>query len=348
MFDSTPSNLPVEPGAKPAMPSVPPVGAPVAQTSMKGKKEPEDIFSGLDQGQSTGPSSAPPLMDEHPKRPFPIMAALIIVVAIMILAGGGYGVWMFFFTPKPTTPPVVETTPTVPAQSPIPAPPAAPTPTIETPPPAASETPVTTPPAGVNIPAPTPITPPTPEAPPAQAAVPGTDTDADGLTDVEERLYGTGPAVTDTDADGYTDGSEVRNLFSPLAKGAALSTEGYMQTVSWNGWSFLTFTSWSFVQNAENDQAASLATGTGTRFNFLVRPNSSRTPLAEWASANSEGARSFKTKGGFDALQTADGLTTYVAKDDTVLVVSYDLGGEASYEYRASYDMLLNSLGAAQ
>ncbi len=47
------------------------------------------------------------------------------------------------------------------------------------------------------------------------------DTDSDGLSDVDEvRLYGTDDAVADTDGDGYSDGMEIKNGYSPLARGS--------------------------------------------------------------------------------------------------------------------------------
>lgn len=42
------------------------------------------------------------------------------------------------------------------------------------------------------------------------------DADQDGLTDEEERLYGTDPRNSDTDGDGYSDGAEVRSGYDPL------------------------------------------------------------------------------------------------------------------------------------
>ncbi len=42
------------------------------------------------------------------------------------------------------------------------------------------------------------------------------DSDQDGLTDTEEKLYGTDPHKADTDGDGYTDGSEVAAGYDPL------------------------------------------------------------------------------------------------------------------------------------
>lgn len=44
------------------------------------------------------------------------------------------------------------------------------------------------------------------------------DSDSDGLSNEEERLYGTDPLVKDTDGDGYSDGAEVRGGYDPLVK----------------------------------------------------------------------------------------------------------------------------------
>ncbi len=44
------------------------------------------------------------------------------------------------------------------------------------------------------------------------------DSDGDGLSNEEERLYGTDPFVKDTDGDGYSDGVEVRGGYDPLVK----------------------------------------------------------------------------------------------------------------------------------
>jgi len=42
------------------------------------------------------------------------------------------------------------------------------------------------------------------------------DTDQDGLSDEEEKLYGTDPQNKDTDNDGYSDGAEIKSGYNPL------------------------------------------------------------------------------------------------------------------------------------
>jgi hypothetical protein len=53
------------------------------------------------------------------------------------------------------------------------------------------------------------------------------DSDQDGLTDQEEKLYGTDPHNPDTDGDGYMDGAEVKAGYNPLkpAPGDKIGTE---------------------------------------------------------------------------------------------------------------------------
>lgn len=47
----------------------------------------------------------------------------------------------------------------------------------------------------------------------------GVDADNDGLTNAEEKKYGTDPLNPDTDGDGYKDGEEVKAGYNPLGSG---------------------------------------------------------------------------------------------------------------------------------
>lgn len=49
----------------------------------------------------------------------------------------------------------------------------------------------------------------------AEDAATSLDTDKDGLTDSEEKLYGTNASKADTDGDGYSDGIEVKSGYDP-------------------------------------------------------------------------------------------------------------------------------------
>lgn len=365
MFDSTPSNLPVEPTPSAPSSSVPPVMPPpsaqdvplappiamppiqVMPQSAPSKpngigKEPEDMFSDLDQGASSRPASS---LQEHmvrPHRAFPWKMLLIGSIVVVLVGGVGVGAWMWFSNSTAivspvatTTPPAVTETVTIPTE-------------VERPPVIAQmpEQPVVIPPSGTSIPLPE-ITQPTSveaTAPVAARTIgEGIDSDVDTLTDVEEALYGTDIAKADTDGDGFSDGSEVTNLFSPMAKGVALVTDDYVQKQSWNEWFLLLPKAWKV---SAQESSMMISTLSGNTFTITSMPNAQHLAISLWleSSAGTTGMRSFKTKNGLDAMQSADGLTTYVATDDIVLQVTYAVGSDASYEYRTTYAMLINSL----
>jgi len=60
------------------------------------------------------------------------------------------------------------------------------------------------------------------------------DSDCDGLTNAEEKLYGTDPNNPDTDGDGYSDGVEVKSGYDPLkpAPGDKIATGENTSAVS--------------------------------------------------------------------------------------------------------------------
>jgi hypothetical protein len=213
---------------------------------------------------------------------------------------------------------------------------------------------VTVPPPGSNIPIPTnaatqtePVPPITPVV--TTPAVPGIDRDNDGLTDAEEALFGTDPLNPDTDGDGFQDGAEVKSGYDPAAAKTTLLASTRFKTVTVRSVATaLIPTSWT-----EEGTAGTQYINTGTAENFQVserllsaKPNG--TSLADWfagdAGVLTETVRNFKTLGGYDAWQTSDGRVTYVVIGQTVLVVRYESDGSTTVEFRAMYDLFLNTL----
>ncbi|MCX6761505.1 MAG: hypothetical protein NTY33_01480 [Candidatus Moranbacteria bacterium] len=56
------------------------------------------------------------------------------------------------------------------------------------------------------------------------------DSDQDGLSDSEEKIYGTDPHNPDSDGDGYSDGAEVRSGYNPLKKAPGDKLAGFNGT----------------------------------------------------------------------------------------------------------------------
>lgn len=344
MFDSTPSNLPVTP--PPAAPSGPPVsppaGAPPAPMVSSNKKEPEDIFAGIEKGAAGAGMEAPVELTEAKPGPKILKLIMIAVIGLVVLGGLGFAGWYFLLrAPAPAEQALPTTTPN-PMPTPVPEevveqPPMIEQPVVTEQPPVAEESATS-----VNVPPPVPITPPTPVE--VTAPVQGKDTDTDGLTDVEEAIFSTNPTVADTDGDGYSDGSEVTNLYSPIAASKALDTDPAVQKQTWNNWSFLIPKIWSMSQDpvAPNILVITTAGAAGFKVQSQILP--ADTTFSDWAPAN-ELYNAFTTRNGVQVLQSQTKPENfYVAKGDSVLTITYDLSSDTSYEYRTSLMMFVNSL----
>lgn len=243
----------------------PPVGLPMVDSSKNFGQgavgqmppEPEDILESIDQSdvdvQKTPtrpalaaamppralsganlPPSLPPMPRSVSKEPMfnrgrraMVVVVLVLVLLVIIGAAAWYGYSVFFSSaktlsgstnqPSVNTPSPVTTTPVQPSPETVPEP----EPTITTEPATSPDTTVAKP----------------------------LDTDQDGLTDEEEKLYGTNasspdsdndgltdrdevkifktdPNTADTDGDGFTDGQEVRSGYDPKGPGKLLEVQG--------------------------------------------------------------------------------------------------------------------------
>ncbi len=199
-----------------------------------------------------------------------------------------------------------------------------------------------------------------PPPPPEQPKLPpaGLDTDSDGLTDVEELLYGTDLKNPDTDGDGFLDGNEVFNLYN--ANGAApatlLSAKLARPVTAPLGWSMHVPTSWVVNFTQADGARATITSGHGETFSVSIEDNPQSTPVIDWYLAKYPEVQAnqllqYRSKRGYSGIIGADLLTTYIPWGNQVFVFKYDLKGQTFINYRTTYYMLLNSLelkGAAQ
>lgn len=366
MFDSAPPNLPVEPAPKasfqpPQMPSAPaaPPTPPIAQQPVvmgAARKEPEDIFKGLDAASDVSGNAVMPEFESAPRKS-PIKLIGMIVGGLVVLGAIGFAAWYFLIKPKAAVEEVV-VAPTV-TQTP--------TEQVETPPPT-QQTPVTTPPPGANIPAPQPVSQPSQsptstEASPASVVptspsvtetattsvgtpVAGADIDQDGLTNAEEALLGTNPALADTNANGYPDGTEVNNMYDPAKKGAPLAESSRLKWLEWEGIRFLVPISWSLLTDPLRSGMAVVDTATAAKFTLQKRTDLGNLSLRGWLALpdNDTSMIALKPKAGWEAMQTADGLTTYVAVNGTIIIMAYEPNGAPAYEFRSLFRLMADSL----
>lgn len=254
--------------------------------------------------------------------------AVLIGIGVLLVLGLFVFVYFRFVKPAPVepvpVPVVVEPPPT---------------------PPVVIEPPVTPPPTAV-------VTSPFPEV-----ARPGTDSDSDGLTDIEEQMiYGTDPRLPDTDGDGFLDGNEVFHLYNPtgIAPGTLLAAglaALYEPLVAVSGipslYTVLYPKVWSVTVPPEGSSDAVFVATTGESITLSVQTKTIPTQsLADWYVAQTlpAGDRSFTTKGGLTALSSEDQLTVWIDARGAVIVLHYDTGIKGVIDYLQTFKMMQNSL----
>lgn len=361
MFDSTPTNLPIEPAQTPVPPQDPrPVPrANSVQTpkpvlgSAAGVREPEDIFSNVPDAPGASRASSVmedvPELQDHPDRP--LGKILVGVFAgLLLLAGIGGGVY-YMLVIRPAAEEEARAIALANA-------PKVPNPTnqvaqpLDTTPPQVADqvqsqdntesgsnsvpdanngqVPPVAPP---NIPPPTPVQ---PIEPIPTNVTPATDTDGDGLTDAEESIIGTNVSLVDTDGDGFQDAAELGGLYSPVEKGGSIMSMASIKVVRWANVTFLMPTAWNLVD--QTAVTATIQTQAGER--FILTMNDGGVP-------SSISGTSVTTKNGFQAQIGSNGLSGDVKLTNTRFVLT-PADPTMPAAYRTILSMILQSVRLAQ
>lgn len=194
-----------------------------------------------------------------------------------------------------------------------------------------------------------------PELPAAETPKPtfppgGLDRDSDGLTDVEETVYGTNNLKPDTDDDRYLDGNEVFHLYNPLAlaPGKLLDSGVVRSLTSTSGWTLYIPTVWTTSPDQADPNKLLIQTGKGEYLSITVESNPSKQELIPWVAARINAAPetfgAFTTKGGLSGIYSEDRMQAWLSWGDAVFHISYDLNGQPFVNFRTTLEMMLNSM----
>lgn len=204
------------------------------------------------------------------------------------------------------------------------------------------------------------------ETPPAvnpfpSANTPGTDSDSDGLTDLEEKLiYGTNAKLPDTDSDGFLDGNEVYHRYNPggTAPGTLLESGLVKQYTGPAGdapWYHVLYPAVWTVPATGTDWGipTAFAATTGEKLTVTVLERSQGVTFAGWLQSVDPKTTfsSSTTKNGYEARTSDDQLTVYVDGSAVSAIgagyaikFQYDAGSKNTIDYLQTFKMMVNSL----
>ena len=177
------------------------------------------------------------------------------------------------------------------------------------------------------------------------------DTDGDGLTDVEEKLYQCEKDNPDTDGDHYPDGLEIINLYSPIVgPSVKLAISGLVgiYTNPTFGYTIFYPTEWLTRALPESDNEDVLFTAkTGEFVEILVQDNINNLSILDWYIQQNPNLSSQQIKtttlSGQTAIWNNNRQTIYLTKGDKIYILTYNFGGEEQLNFKSTFLMMLTS-----
>ncbi len=177
---------------------------------------------------------------------------------------------------------------------------------------------------------------------------PAVDSDADGLTDVEENLYGSDKSKADTDGDSYSDSVELINLYHPTIAGQARLYESALVLTFINktyNYNILYPASW---QTQGESNSVIFQDKGGEFMQVLIIDNEEGYPTVnDWyrATINPNAAELVAAEiAGLPALKSTDQMRVYFLTGDKVYTLIYNIGLRADANFLTTFTMMQKSL----
>lgn len=157
------------------------------------------------------------------------------------------------------------------------------------------------------------------------------DLDSDGLTDLEEEIFGTDSGNSDTDGDGYYDGLEVNNLYNPRGFAPVkLIDSGLVAEYVNPIWQYRLYypTSWQIGEVDSEYRQVLFSTATGDFIEVLVMQKQTEETFDDWFANKAVGQRitdlqDFKNRFQEIGKKRQDNLVNYFIKDNNIYIIIY-------------------------
>ncbi len=176
------------------------------------------------------------------------------------------------------------------------------------------------------------------------------DLDGDGLTDGEERLYGTNPEISDSDGDGYPDAAELLNGYDPTKPAASLADSGLFISYSHPAYSIIYPRGWEVRQQGETKDEVLFIAATDEFIEVLIIPNISGLSLSQWYeqefSVTDSSQLTVVEVNNLPGLRSSDNRNYYLIKEgdkSQIFILTYNIGNASLTNFATTFQIMVKN-----
>jgi uncharacterized protein YxeA len=180
----------------------------------------------------------------------------------------------------------------------------------------------------------------------------GTDSDNDGLTNEEEKLFDTSASMPDTDKDGYKDGGEVINLYNPNGAGKIADSnlaktyenEEYAYTILYPS-------KWIAQKVGETNKNVMFVSSDPANAGEFIEVITDNNPYGfsalDWYLDQNKNLKEEDVQeieaNGLKGVLSINGYTAYFTDSNNVYAVSYNYGTKTEVNFTSTFQMIYKS-----
>ncbi|USN53263.1 MAG: hypothetical protein H6760_03765 [Candidatus Nomurabacteria bacterium] len=186
------------------------------------------------------------------------------------------------------------------------------------------------------------------------------DSDDDGLTDVEEQLYGTEATQPDTDGDGFIDGKRVNSAseivgevylgYNPRGIGR-LDTTGLVRSFTNTSFNYTMLYPTQWVASATDQNSRTVqflpTNPTGETIQVIVEDNPTKLSARNYYLSLNTGVSSSDLEdvvvNGLEGVKSPTGEDVYLGKADKIYVIHYAVSQLTALNFQTTFDMMYQS-----
>ncbi|MBU0636926.1 MAG: hypothetical protein ABH818_03045 [Patescibacteria group bacterium] len=183
----------------------------------------------------------------------------------------------------------------------------------------------------------------------------GVDSDSDGLTDEEEKVFGSNSNSSDSDNDGYSDLIEILNIYNPAgANSDVLANNVNMKVYENKTYDYQLFYSHSWKQSINNENDSVIFKAEDNSFiQVITQKNNNNQTIEDWYKEQFNltvvDQNNFITNNSWQGIISPDNMTVYLTdlKEKYIFTITYNPVVSSTLNYSNLFKVVVKSFEVA-